>query len=422
MCSGSRFSIPVDKDFGLEKSHMLDNERRTNFYLIKRYCPKLFEYLKDFGILAPISVEDYVKYSKIISDIFKINNEALDGIFSFPPRYIYNLEQMVGHFSKELVNFDPYDEAKLFLDVRPRPVSNELIQYIDSYVRSVYGSISKSDFKHSSFEAFLEDGEYWRRPASTTVKVKSKMELPEIGDGLDIFKQVKLKANNKDSVIKAVTKLEKSKVRLAFSVDTYLYLLMSYVYQPLLNKNIPYSAIGLNGSQESKMLKEIQSYCNGEYYLIPFDFEKFDHSVTRHECVIIMDAMYREVKQMKNIPEDIDAMYTEMIDRFKNLKFKHRDKPDIKYRNGLLSGLRLTAEIGTLLNRAWHLYVIKKYGLEKYLVRIYAQGDDALCIFSDRDAAIRHVMNMKREGFKCNYKKFYLSQKRCEFLRNSHLF
>jgi hypothetical protein len=418
MCKITRFSIPADKFPALIGSELLDNERRTNFYLIKMYCKPLYDFLEWLGIMRPISVKDYVFHAKQISDMFKLYAEQIDMKFGFPPRYIYNLEQMVGHFSKELVDFDPDQEASKFMLKSFRNWNSNLLEAIEEYTEEVYAPLEPKPFKFSDFGRFLEEGEYWRRPASTTVSsVRSKMLLPEIGSAMDILKKIKLKENNLDSKVTPVTKLEKSKVRLAFSVDTYLYLLMSYVYDPLLNYNIPDSSIALNGKQEEAMLRKIQTYTNGDYYLVPFDFEKFDHNVTKVETICIMKKMYKMIKRMKiNLPPDYDTIYNEMLDRYSKLEYVGRSGK-IKYNNGLLSGLRLTAEIGTILNKAWHRYVLKKYNIMQFCVKIFAQGDDSLLVFTSRAAAIQHNLNMKREGFKCNFRKFYISKYRCEFLR-----
>lgn len=217
------------------------------------------------------------------------------------------------------------------------------------------------------------------------------------------------------TIIRRVIKNDPAKVRLAFSVDSVTYILFSYLFRYALLGKKPFNTT-INNSN-SGWLDLYTDWSDlafvGEKYLVPMDFDSFDHQPTKEEILLCIGSVANSIRKL-DIPEDWEYWYERLYQMLDESIFID-PSGNLPWMNGLVSGMRFTSEFGSMLNWVWNKSIATLY--KTRLEYICVQGDDCFLVFPNWISAHRHITALSREGFAINANKFFISRKRSDFLR-----
>jgi hypothetical protein len=402
-CANVRFYLVNDQGLGVEQN--------TSLQLIKIINHDLYEFLMYMGFGRPVRADFFVRIAGELSDLFKTYNEVIN--FPFPARMVYNVDHLMGHFSRDIVDFDPDISALDHLKPKGRVLSRSFRYYLETETKRMLNFLELRDVKHDNFDDFLKDHFLWRRPSATTYskEYKSKMMLGEHD-----FNEYKKIIEEAPTIVKPVIKKERGKVRLAFSVDTTLNLQMQYLMQSINGVKLPFSAMNYGPHEERGLRERISRNLASGWVSVPLDFKSYDKYVSKREVMIVVRIILRYLVNHSHL-SDGQVILNKTMNRLSSLYYINKNKT-IEWANGMLSGLQITALFNTFMSYLWTTYSAKSQGIE--ILDILSQGDDALFFTSSFTDAYKIVEGIGYLGLKYNPKKFYISLKRAEFLRTEY--
>lgn len=173
-----------------------------------------------------------------------------------------------------------------------------------------------------------------------------------------------------------------------------------------------------NEQLDLKIMQNVQRHIN-----CPLDQGSFDNNQSVASILIVLVAMYDVC--FSRASSDYKRVWRAMWDSLVHPKSKVViGRRTLSWKNGLASGLRWTALIGTLLNICSALscmYIVKLYKNPNahYLDNIH-QGDDIHLKATTVRALEDLISTMTENGYDINSLKTYVSRTRTEFLRRSY--
>jgi len=214
------------------------------------------------------------------------------------------------------------------------------------------------------------------------------------------------------------TKQEVKKQREVINVAFKTFFMMDCISKLWWNEYIKGSkASTLWMTQEQRMeMWEQLATMNG--WNMPLDQAEFDQQQLKAEVDITIDEM-RNVCWLSTENKQLDDLFGVLQYNMEEGMIKVGDKL-VPYKNGVLSGLRWTADIDTIINEALRdIAIDMAHDLGIMIKPLFsvAQGDDDVFNFGSKQEAIAMAECYKMMNFKVNPTKFFIRQGDNEFLR-----
>lgn len=381
------------------------------------------------GVTGRLGQKDKMKelsvYAKKAGEIFDLNW-----------RFFVDLDR--------LGDYLPYTTDELFVSDIKKWVQTQVIHTWDGdeelwYKRfedSMKAVISRrgvSPTKKWTVDQFIANGDMWATSGSSfdpalTKKVTLRDE--ELKEDISVKNTkwaVRWNLRNSDvkkllfrrryQVCKAVQKSELTKVRAVISSDLSLYLKMSFVslYLDQIFKERDDSTLFMNKQKAFDMWQSMKS--DGSVRM-PVDQSSFDHNVSLRQINITL-RLLRDLLQHYNCGEEVDEVM-ELIQYSLSAGSVFVSNQRIEIINGLLSGWRWTALLGTLINLC-EMEMASDYGAEHgskpRILAINAQGDDVRLKCESVEDCYVIWYALQSFGLDVNPKKFFVSTTRDEYLR-----
>jgi hypothetical protein len=213
-------------------------------------------------------------------------------------------------------------------------------------------------------------------------------------------------------------KLETKKSRGVINCDIETFWKMDYISEAYLEEMMAGSSLStlfMNGSQLREYWAKTAIFVDSEWRL-PLDQSKFDQEQTKTMIKVFLKVMRERLiisgSMTQEAAEIFDNAEYAMLRGYVSVGSKR-----IPYKNGVLSGWRWTALIDTMLNAATLETAVEENGVADSLVDYTAQGDDLQTRWKNALAAAATWSKIQEYGFIVNPAKFFISQKRDEFLR-----
>ncbi|GFM95180.1 RNA-dependent RNA polymerase [viral metagenome] len=224
----------------------------------------------------------------------------------------------------------------------------------------------------------------------------------------------------------AIEKRELGKVRAVALGDLPLYLKMTYIgcWLDAHFAGHPKTTLYYGVEQYFNMLESmVRDALAPTFAKMPIDQEQFDHIVTLVLVLIVVDELTTLVRE--KAPASVRS---DMLDIMCRIKYALSGgtisvgKLKVWIVNGVLSGWRWTALLGTITNyaelRTVRAIVKNKYGVDPVVESsVVAQGDDLRVLAQTAALAALLWKEFTRAGFKVNPRKFWISYDVDEFLR-----
>jgi hypothetical protein len=406
------------------------NSVAVGLTLLEIASPGIIEFLFNLGFRA----WDYftsVDFLKDVGDIAKTHWFSFEASVHLHPSYFIDLYQICGYSAVPL----KIDKNKMAFDFFHKGRNTECFDFEDffSFFEQHIDHYNINQKRVSDRPQSLKDyiqnySETWATHGSSklikTYVDGKRVQMTKSSLYLMYDTEEILNAIQKGSVstFTPVIKQDPGKHRMAFGSDTVTFFLMSYVYYPILASGLPTPTTLLMDKDEmNKFEQNIKlDIASGNNFFVPFDFSAFDHQISKKEVMFCIEHMYKYLRESGLLLPNGEIYYLKLKTMLENGIFiNHEDNYHTSWENGLPSGLRLTAEIGTLMSYMWSVYVMKLYDIKfKY---IYTQGDDCIVCFEKYEDALFYVQYMGAIGFEFNPHKFFLSNKRSEFLRKMYV-
>lgn len=226
----------------------------------------------------------------------------------------------------------------------------------------------------------------------------------------------------------AIIKSELAKIRIAVASPLEVYLLESYVMEWANHYYLGWVGSTLEESsvvEFHRMFAQWTKMRDG-HYVLPYDFEHFDHQVSQAELLKILEVGH-EIAQLHFGGTNIDELNHAI--KIINSSVKHavlHDPPgfgnqEYPVNNGLLSGMRSTSTVGNAFNlvvfrmadKVFELITGRSAGFDRVEIR----GDDLRVTHKNQFRLILLYYIYKSLGLEANPSKFGLCHRRGDFLR-----
>jgi hypothetical protein len=223
----------------------------------------------------------------------------------------------------------------------------------------------------------------------------------------------------------AVQKVETGKVRAVVNSDDETYWLMAYVSHWIERalEGTTKSTLFMNVKQLAEMWLNFAKDTDIPWTVkIPLDQDHFDHQVNRK----MIDIMVEEISVVVSKRAE-DPVRTELLHVLARIRrtltvggYVRVGKEKIRISKGIMSGWRWTALLDTISNWA-EIYtaakIITRLGGSYPYLNVVAQGDDDRVLCPDWMSAGMVYLAYKMMGFGVNPGKFFVDNKRDEYLR-----
>lgn len=203
------------------------------------------------------------------------------------------------------------------------------------------------------------------------------------------------------------------KSRIIISSGDILHIQMSYISRlierSLHTKLQSISSLFFTNTQTVNMFFDtLNTLSSGTIFFCPIDQSSFDANQPKSHVIALLNVIKSVVPSyakpvMDNIIYSVISSSVRVGDKL------------IPYQNGVLSGWRWTALIGTLLNYASAQAICNIHGI--MTLNNLFQGDDVSCISTSVTDIDKLIKLYEYYGYVVNPKKFWLSTKRHEYLR-----
>jgi len=217
---------------------------------------------------------------------------------------------------------------------------------------------------------------------------------------------------------KVIMKRETGKVRLVIGSNLELYLKMHYLSEMFIDQFFSgdeRSTLWMNGDETMRFWEKVSVF---KGFAMPIDQGKFDQMQTRRMVLRLVMKLRDKLFKMGMGEHGVNVFNLVLQELSQSIIFDGRSQRP--WLNGVLSGLKWTALLDTLLNLIT-IEMAKMYCAEKGInvnpLMFCAQGDDDLLRFGTFVECIGVYWAITSFGFNINPRKFFISRSRDEFLR-----
>lgn len=226
----------------------------------------------------------------------------------------------------------------------------------------------------------------------------------------------------------ALIKSELAKIRIAVASPLEAYLLESFVLHWSNHFYLSWEGSTLEEGPKAEFLRNMQQWrrMRSNKFVLPYDFENFDHQISTDEILCITDICHFVAELNYGSSDKPELLKASRIVSNSIRSAVLHDPPGFgeksyKVTNGLLSGMRTTSIVGNGFNLCaykWAQSVLNGiFGDMNWNTNVEIRGDDLRLTSDNQFLLIMTYYVYKALGFKANPSKFGLCQSRGDFLR-----
>lgn len=247
------------------------------------------------------------------------------------------------------------------------------------------------------------------------IDIKGKKTLiPIVREAVDIYNECKECTN---FVCKANVKPELGKRRFFVAQNDEGYLIQAFILKIAgkFYKDLKGITLDETGSEEQTRNEDMMAGTRGRWVL-PFDYKQFDNQISKWEVLVIAKHIADKVEPY--LAAEDKWMYSAFIRSIKNayvLVTYNNLNLEIRYENGLLSGMRITSVIGNLWNWIMTSEVVSTLPVDYWL-----RGDDSYLTSVSRRALELVEKRYDTYNVEGNKLKYSIRYEQGEFLRNQY--
>nr|WMI51970.1 RNA-dependent RNA polymerase [Phytophthora dsRNA virus 1] len=304
----------------------------------------------------------------------------------------------------------------------------------DSFYRKIDETIDLITVKQPpcSFSEFVSFRDAWANPGASTMGKPAKIEVSRIRRGRRDVRDIKVtnkwfKAlsmtdaevetqclSGKPARVRPFRKMdEPAKARTVQCFDTNSLIRSSYMLEAIksLNGRRKWTTVGMTAQEKMQFRRKLfMKMDDPDSYLVCTDQSGFDIHQSRDAVIYAVRRLGARIRNSsESMAQVVDAELRALESAFLEVG---EDRFD--WSSGLLSGMKFTALVGSILNRASSLWVMEDISVP--VMDGYFQGDDAVmeCASAPDLSALRE--SYAKLGQEVNPLKTWVSKSRCEFL------
>jgi hypothetical protein len=369
------------------KNRKLEFAMKKYLYIVPSvFVPFVFEVVSHFRDAEEDSLMDVLK---------EISVRATRSFFSSSDlkyTYILDLVKLLGYDTIRHRSFDGETALDPFL-IRKEQKDKVLEPYIEDVINNIGFTDTMLSFKqYISFRDGWAAGGSSNRGKRVKLLIEDKKGITKsitLRDKFSAFidwsdnKILKECLVDRDVEVGTFVKSdEPGKARLVQGYDAYSFIRCSYLESMISDLNLgkQWTSIGYKSKQTLDMYSSLLGL---KGWRVAVDQSAFDLHQSKQIVVYAIRVLLNAIKA--NAPRTAQVVETELRS-LENVYLNFGDRRG-KWENGLLSGYKFTALIGSILNAAAFNYVIKHFNSSILLSRF--QGDDAV-------AVLKNSIDMKR--------------------------
>ncbi|BBJ21451.1 CP-RdRp fusion protein [Pythium splendens RNA virus 1] len=281
-----------------------------------------------------------------------------------------------------------------------------------------------------SFSDLVSFRDEWANPGASTFGSNAKLEVSRIVRGQRKTRKVRLRnkwfkalAFTDEEVVKECLagapnlvrpfrkQDEPAKTRTVQCYDTRSLIRCTYMNQAIsdLNGYGTWTTLDMDATERSHLRRRLLRDDGG--YRLCTDQSSFDINQSRESvCYVIAQLFERMVRYGKN--DDLARVAAAELRALDATVLTTVDEP---WRKGVLSGMKYTALVDSVLNRAATMTVLERLGVSPELAVF--QGDDAVALLGNQRVKVSDVAREYGDlGLDVNPQKSWFARGRCEFL------
>ncbi|QJS39952.1 CP-RdRp fusion protein [Phytophthora cactorum RNA virus 1] len=341
--------------------------------------------------------------------------------------YLLDL-QVLGGYDTEPNRVDPLDSLREEFCV-PAASEGSMPERLKFWVDDTLDKISYCGVKES-FPQFVAFRDAWANPGASTYGHSAKISISKMTGGETFVREVKLRnkwfkalafsdATIVEDCLKGEANFvrpfrkrdEPAKARTVQCYDTRSLIRCSYLARGIsdLNGHSTWTTLDMSAGDRAKLRRRLL-YKDGKYRLCT-DQSSFDINQSRESVCYVLAQLFRRIVKFgnnKDLCEVAKAELSAMDDTW-------LDVVNDRWRKGVLSGMKFTALVDSILNRAASMFVAEEVGFKVEVG--YFQGDDAVMVVAGRPPSVAAVAQAYSDlGLDVNPLKSWLGVERCEFL------
>lgn len=371
---------------------------------------QLLDYLKNFGT--------YLLY-QITSN---------DGPLALLP--FIEMHMMSGYDTYYHRSFDIVRDTLPFTTSRSLPSLYRTT--FEKYIRETIDEIQIYQFPNCNFPDYVRYRDNWNLMGSATLGIPMRVATEGFKKPTRISsKFTNLLYYDDDTLLEKLYQFaphvarpflktdEAAKSRVVIGYDTRSYIRCSYFEKFIknLNGNIIWTTVGMDPNSLDDVRASIDKNLNThKFMMVCTDQSAFDQHQYRDMFIYAFDYLCSRIAKLN---PQIWPIY--QLERYglNNAKIVFPDGSERKWQNGLLSGHKFTALLGSVLNRASTLTAAHLASLP--VDWAIFQGDDALLFTSDPSNIENFLQSYKVLGMEVNPAKTWQGFKRTEYLHQIYI-
>lgn len=413
-----RFPLAYGK-FGEKYNHILSNAR---FLLPSNSLKLAFD--KIVSYINPQWTEAcYMSWVKDFGTFLleKVINE------NYPLFLLYFVEihMLSGYDTYLHRKFDIKKDVEPF--TKPRHLDSKYLKIFKKHIDKTIENIQVRQLPNCNFDDFVKYRDNWNLMGSATLGIPMKVKT----EGFRKASRIASKTTNllyyddktlmeqlrkyEGHVIRPFLKTdEAAKSRVVIGYDTRSYIRCSFLEKFIVtfNGDRKWTTVG-DDPEKMYFVRDIinKNIINKEYRMICTDQSAFDQHQYKELFVYAFNRLASKIYSLNPQVEEIIK-----LEQY-GMKYAHIDYPDgsrSKWENGLLSGHKFTALIGSILNRSATYSALELANIQpKFAV---FQGDDALLMINKKDDYHSFLEQYTNLGLVVNPMKTWHGLDRTEYL------
>lgn len=305
-----------------------------------------------------------------------------------------------------LIDYRPYDRGQFTIkhfwqSLQDLPFSaTKKLNFLDWLTESFYttggsSNLARIDIKINGQQEYMKGKKAW---------------LPVKYEPAELYEMCKSATTFE---CKTGLKPELGKIRFFVGFDDIGYLIQSYVLYLMDKWYVGYDGVILDQTSHVALLRDQDIVAQmSESWSMPFDYQKFDHQITKIEVLLIC---LRIIEVVQTVLHSEDAWMRDKFMATVDDAFLSYLGNILNYLNGLLSGMRITSVVGNI----WNLVISNRASKDLPVVK-YILGDDTLYISKSKEILERILVQLKELNIEFSLEKFSITYGFGDFLRNTY--